>query len=71
MLMAGLGVKMLLKRNGEFKRHCASHDPYTGESSGCACGKQRQAACTHGKERYQPLDVNQTLMEEILPGKKQ
>ena len=67
MLMAGLGVKMLLKRNGEFKRRCASRDPYTGESTGCVCGQHRRAACAPGKERYQPLDVNQNLMEEIQP----
>lgn len=67
MLMAGLGVKVLLRKRGEFKRHCASRDPYSGKANGCVCDQHRQAACTSDKERYQPLDVNQNLMNEIKP----
>ena len=61
-LMAGLGVKTLLRKNGEFKRHCAGRDPYSGESSGCACGKDRFCAERHP---YNPLDVNENLMKEL------
>jgi hypothetical protein len=62
LMFAGFGVKMLLRRNGEFKRHCASRDPYTGESSGCVCAKK--SVC-NDKPAYNPLDVNQNLMDEV------
>ena len=62
LLMVGLGVKMLVREKGEFKRHCASRDPYTGESNGCVCGKK--VTCDK-KTRYQPLDVNENMMEEM------
>ena len=29
----GIGIKMFLKKNGEFKRRCANVDPYTGDRS--------------------------------------
>lgn len=61
---AGLGIKTLLMKNGEFKRHCAGVDPYTGERNGCSC----QIAETHCKSRerhpYQPLDINENLLNE-------
>ena len=62
LMFVGLGVKMLLRRNGEFKRHCASRDPYTGESSGCVCAEKK--VCEK-RQRYNPLDVNQNLMDEV------
>lgn len=62
LLMLGLGIKVVARKNGEFRRHCASRDPYTGETNGCVCGKK--VACDK-KTRYQPLDVNDSMMEEI------
>lgn len=64
LLMAGLGVKMLVKKNGEFKRHCSGMDPYTGESAGCVCGRSANAKCKNAK-RYSPLEVNNEMMDEI------
>lgn len=64
---AGLGIKMVLKRNGEFKRHCSSIDPYTGKGGGCECAKR--ALCDNRKTHpYQPLEINQELLKEM--GKK-
>ena len=63
LLMAGLGVKMIFLKRGEFKRHCASVDPYTGERSGCVCGKKALDTCKSGP-RYHPLEVNQELLNE-------
>ena len=64
-MLLGLGVKMVCKRGGEFKRHCSSVDPYTGEGGGCVCGKAMKKAC--GKaEGYTPLEVNDNLMDEIV-----
>ncbi len=63
---AGLGIKILLKRNGEFKRHCAGHDPYTGKSNGCVCASASKSRCkTRQGHPYQPLDVNEELLNEI------
>ena len=65
LLMLGLGIKMVCKKRGEFKRHCSSMDPYTGEGSGCVCGKAMKDAC--GKAvGYTPLEVNDSLMDEIV-----
>jgi hypothetical protein len=35
---AGFAIKILLKKNGEFKKSCSSVDPKTGERYGCSCG---------------------------------
>ncbi|MBO4306966.1 MAG: hypothetical protein J5848_01480 [Bacteroidales bacterium] len=61
---AGLGIKMLLKKDGEFKRHCAGVDPYTGKRNGCSC--QMASAPCKGRERhpYQPLDINENFLKE-------
>ena len=64
LLMAGLGVKMIVKKNGEFKRHCSSMDPYAGQGAGCVCAKAANAKCKNA-ERYSPLEVNDNLMKEI------
>lgn len=62
--VVGLGIKVVLRRNGEFKRPCASHDPYTGKSN-CQCGKTASERCGH--KRYSPLEVNRELLDEIGP----
>ena len=58
---AGLGVKMLVSKHGEFKRHCSSMDPYTGKSAGCTCAAKK--ICDNNKP-YQPLEVNNELLNE-------
>jgi hypothetical protein len=35
---AGFAIKILLTKNGEFKKSCSSIDPATGQSYGCSCG---------------------------------
>jgi hypothetical protein len=37
--IAGIAIKMFLKKGGEFKKQCSSIDPGTGERFGCTCGK--------------------------------
>lgn len=63
LLIVGLGVKMIFKKHGEFKRHCSSVDPYTGERSGCVCGKSVADKCK-GTPQYHPLEVNKELLDE-------
>lgn len=73
LMMAGLGIKILIKKHGEFKRHCSSMDPYTGERPGCVCagkldrgnGNRRKDAGDNCKKHYHPLEVNEALMDEV------
>ncbi len=39
LMMAGLGLKMLFRKEKEFKRPCANADPKTGRCANCTCGK--------------------------------
>lgn len=71
LMMLGLGIKILVKKHGEFKRHCSSMDPYTGERGGCVCGKlgdkklhKGDKPCAH-QQAYNPLEVNDQLMDEL------
>ena len=36
--IAGIAIKMFLKKGGEFKKQCSSVDPDTGQKIGCTCG---------------------------------
>ena len=60
---AGIAIKMIARKNGEFKRHCSSTDPYTGKNAGCICGKQQQSSCPEQK-KHTPLEVNDELLRE-------
>ena len=59
---AGIGIKMIVRRGGEFKRHCSSTDPYTGQSAGCICGNAKNS-CPEQK-KHTPLEVNDELLKE-------
>ena len=37
LMMLGLGVKMLFRKEKEFKRPCANADPTTGRCAHCTC----------------------------------
>ena len=64
--LAGLGVKVLVRKKGEFKRHCAGTDPYTGKNNSCVCAAHDLGKCDERQTHpYQPLDVTPELMEEI------
>ena len=63
--MAGMAVKTILG-HGAMRRHCAGIDPYSGKHNGCACNIQTKDACHQSNNHpYQPLTVNDALMEEI------
>lgn len=38
--IVGFAIKILLKKNGEFKKQCSVKDPRTGEALGCTCNKK-------------------------------
>ena len=40
LMMGGLGLKMLLHKEKEFKRPCANADPKTGRCAHCTCDKK-------------------------------
>jgi len=64
--LAGLGIKTLVLKNGELKRHCAGMDPYSGKRTGCVCAERMEGECADRKKHpYQPLDVNSNLMSEL------
>lgn len=63
--IAALAVKTIAGR-GVLRRQCAGIDPYSGQRSGCACSELHKSACRQRDSKpYQPLAVNETLMEEI------
>ena len=37
LMMAGLGIKMLFRKEKEFRRPCANADPTTGRCAHCTC----------------------------------
>jgi hypothetical protein len=43
LMMAALGLKMLLKKEKEFKRPCTNRDPKTGRCANCTCKKTTAA----------------------------
>ncbi|HOH99620.1 MAG TPA: hypothetical protein PLE85_03695 [Bacteroidales bacterium] len=43
--IAGIAIKMFLKKGGEFKKSCQSVDPKTGQKIGCTCGNQDTTTC--------------------------
>ena len=42
LMMAGLGIKMLMHKEEEFRRPCANADPKTGRCEHCTCGRQKE-----------------------------
>ena len=42
LMMGGLGMKMLLHKEKEFKRPCANADPKTGRCAHCTCGRKNE-----------------------------
>ena len=36
-VFAALGIKMFIKKDGEFKKQCSTVDPQTGKNLGCSC----------------------------------
>lgn len=55
--VAGIAIKLLIKKDGEFKKSCSSVDPKTGKPVDCVCGgtDEDPAKCQnftkhHGKE---------------------
>lgn len=46
--MAGIAIKILIQKNGQFKKSCSSADPQ-GRRIRCSCGGEDDSSC----ENYQ------------------
>ncbi len=42
LMFAGLGIKMLMRKEKEFKRPCTNADPKTGKCAHCTCEKSKK-----------------------------
>jgi hypothetical protein len=47
--IAGIAIKMFLKKGGEFKKQCSTVDPDSGERLGCTCGKADEGTSCDNK----------------------
>lgn len=56
-------VKILLKKNGEFKRQCASFDPYTGERKNCFCGNNNVFTSKCKTKKHSVLEIDPDLLK--------
>ncbi len=43
LMMAGLGLKMLFRKEKEFRRPCANADPATGRCAHCTCDLKKKS----------------------------
>ncbi|MFA8299271.1 MAG: hypothetical protein ACEPOV_03845 [Hyphomicrobiales bacterium] len=51
--VAGIAIKMFVKKGGEFKKSCGSIDPATGKKVSCTCGKPEEEQCHNKKKKKQ------------------
>lgn len=51
--IAGIAIKMFLKKGGEFQKSCGSVDPDTGQRIGCSCGKSSDESCENKHHRHE------------------
>ena len=50
--VAGIAIKMFVKKGGEFKKQCSSIDPQTGNRMGCTCeGAPSDGSCKNDNEK--------------------
>ncbi len=51
---AGFSIRVIVKKNGEFKKSCSTVDPKTGKSVGCTCGSngKDQTRCENYKKHH-------------------
>lgn len=45
--IAGIAIKMFVKRDGEFTKSCSAVDTSTGERVGCVCGSHDGSECVN------------------------
>ncbi|MCL2682554.1 MAG: hypothetical protein FWE63_03580 [Bacteroidales bacterium] len=45
--LAGIAIKMFVKKGGEFKKQCATIEFESGEKIGCVCDSERHEDCKY------------------------
>jgi hypothetical protein len=43
--VAGIAIKMFMKKGAEFQKSCGSVDPTSGQRVACTCGKPEEERC--------------------------
>ena len=43
--IAGIAIKMFVKKDGQFVKTCGSVDPKSGKIVGCTCGEEEGKTC--------------------------
>lgn len=56
--IAGIAIKMFLKKGGEFQKSCGSVDPETGQRTACSCGKSSAEMCQN-KHKHQDVEFEE------------
>jgi hypothetical protein len=56
--IAGIGIKMFVKKDGEFQKSCGSVDPVSGQRTSCSCGKTSEEACVN-KHKLQDVEFEE------------
>ncbi len=56
--IAGIAIKMFLKKGGEFQKSCSSVDPDTGQRIGCSCGKASGESCEN-KHKHTDIEFEE------------
>lgn len=56
--IAGIAIKMFVKKGGEFQKSCGSVDPETGQKTACSCGKSSDEMC-HNKHKHQDVEFEE------------
>ena len=50
--IAGIAIKMFVKKGGEFQKSCGSIDPDTGKRTTCTCGKENSDETCENKHKH-------------------
>lgn len=58
-VFVALGIKMFVKKDGEFKKQCSTIDPNTGKNLGCTCaGAPGDGRCRNEDEEHNHKHTN-------------
>lgn len=64
-VFAALGIKMFIKKDGEFKKQCSTVDPHTGKNLGCSCeGAPSDGSCRNDDDHnHEHKHISPTLAQ--------
>lgn len=63
---AAIGIKMFVKKDGEFKKQCSSVDPDTGKKHGCSCeGAPEDGSCRNDEEKNENISALLSQIKQL------